>query len=624
MASVSFANPPLNRAPDHASYSLMRGDRPFIEEEVLEWTEKLFDEMTNDKERDRMLKDCLRIMDYLEGNQWSQNARFARQRPVVNKFFRHYWEGIGYLSDLALDFNVKLHDSDHEYNPLEKMLNGLSVYWALENSFEERTYDVIHYGMLNSGWSKQCWKSSLNGGLGDMAVIPIAPWNIAVEGTGNDPQDSEVICYYRVETVKQLVREHGKIAEYCAPDTIYSNGGAALSSDSLRPSYVNKETWARLGDPLKKRILGDNAPRADDVYAKTLKKEFWLKDDSVNEGSTTIIVGPKDRYGEPAYNWCYRVEPGEKLYPRGRVIITAGGVVLVDSPNPYWHALMPFSCFRPYRVPWKLNGMSPVKPWVQMQNITNRIYGGILDMIYSILEPTLLAPKAAFPQADFDGLDPGAPGGKIRVNNNAPWKPEFAKKNEIPGYVFNYLQELGKEYDMSSNSSAMSQALSKKQVPGDDALERITNAKSFPVKVQTRSLTNWVREQGRMGVPNILQFYTLAHRMQILGTGGATPSDFRPIYGEARPKGMKGEEFVKKFQFIIKPGSTLASEKNEKTAFGMELQKRGILSARGLFRQLDQNFDYERNKMELIEEAKIKILMAGAAAAVTGKGHKSQ
>jgi hypothetical protein len=594
-----------------------------LESEVLAWTDALFEQLTNDKDRDKEIRDCLKIIDYLEGKQWSANARFARSRPVVNKFNRHYWEGIGFLTDLALDFQVKLFDKgSSDFSEFEKLLNTLATHWALANDFEDRTYDVVHYGMLHSGWAKLQWKSSLNGGMGDVNMVSIAPWNMAVAGASTDPQEAEALVYFRVETLNQLLRDFGDAAKRIEHDSIYSDGGATLSSDSIRPGYINKDTWSRIGDPLKKRILGDDAPTSTDVYPKVLKKEFWLRDDSKNESSITRCVGPADSKGMPLYNWCYLVEPGEPLYPRGRVIVTAGGAVLNDNPNPYWHAKFPFGLFRPYRVPWKFSGNSVVKPWVQMQNITNRIYGGVLDMIVSILEPTLIAPKAAFPQADWDSIDPGASGGKIKYNNNSPKAPEFSKRADLPGWVFQYLQEISKEYDMASGASAMSQALGKKQVPGDDALERIMSSRSLPIKVQSKALTSFVRDIGEMGIANMLQFYSAAHRVAILGTQGISASDYRPIYGEARPAGMKGEEFVKRFQFVTKPDSLLQSQRNEKVAFGMELQKRNLLSSRNLFKLLDQNFNWEENRQELLAEAKDKLLIAGAAAALTGKKGK--
>ena len=87
---------------------------------------------------------------------------------------------------------------------------------------------------------------------------------------------------------------------------------------------------------------------------------------------------------------------------------------------------------------------------------------------------------------------------------------------------------------------------------------------------------------------------------------------------------MKPEDFVRRFMFIIKPGSTLAVEKNERIQHAFTLRKMGDLSSRGLFRILDQNFSWDRNKEELLEEARLKLLVAAANAAVTGKGQKAR
>jgi hypothetical protein len=346
----------------------------------------------------------------------------------------------------------------------------------------------------------------------------------------------------------------------------------------------------------------------------TMLKEFWLRDDAVNEASEPVWV-PNDKF-----SWSYLVQPGEKLYPRGRVIVTAGGCVLADSPNPYWHAKFPFSTFRPFRVPWKLSGMPAMKPIMQMNNILNRVNGGILDMIISIIEPTLIAPKAAFPPADWEALDPGAYGAKIKYNNNSPKAPEFQARRELPAFVLTYLQDISKEAEATSTGSAITQALGKKQIPGGDALETIKNSRSTPVRVQSRALESFLRDSGYMGICNMLQFYSVGHRIEILGGKGITSADYRPIYGEARPSGMKPEEFVRKFSFVIKPGSTLAIEKNDKIQAAFQLRKMGDLSSRGLFRLIEPNFNFERNKEELLEEARLKLLVAAANAALTGKG----
>lgn len=606
----SEAHPPRRPSPEQSL---------IFEQEVISWTEDLYTQATEDKDREREIKESLKIIDYLEGKQWNDKARFARSRPVINKFQRHFWESVGLLTDLALDFTVKLFDKLNDYSAFEELLNKLAVHWAENNDFTDRLYDVVLYGLLHSGYAKLQWNSSLNGGMGDIELVPIAPWNIAfVGGSGQNIQQCEAVIYYHVVTIEHLKRTYGSTADRIKGDAEYSGDGSfGGTSASLRPAHISKDSWARIqGTPLQKILSGTQAPEDASQYPMVMLKEFWIKDSQINKSTEAVVVG------NPLCNWSYIVEPGEMLYPRGRVIITAGGCVLEDAPNPYWHARFPFAEFKPYRVPWKQSGVSPTKPWIQMSNIMNRIYGGVLDMINSIIEPAIVAPKAAFPAADWDSLDPAASGAKIKYNNNSPRPPEFMKKADMPAWVFQYLGEIGKEYEMSSGASAVAQALGKKQVPGGDAIDKIIASRSFPMKVQSRGLTAFIKSVGYMGVADMLQFYSVAHRVAILGGAGITDSDFKPIYGTAKPEGQKGEDFVRKFQFIIKPGSTLSVEKDDKIQYAFALSKLGKLSDKGLYRILDQNFDYERNKQELIAEAKVKLALGAAAGAASGKGKK--
>lgn len=592
------------------------------EHDVIDWTEKLFTSATEDRDREKEIRDTMRAIDYLEGRQWSDKQRYTRERPVLNKTRRHFWEAVGLLTDLALDFQVSLYDKLNDFSPFEQMLNKLAIFWAKRNAFEDRTYDCVLYGLLHTGPAKMQWNSTLNGGMGDIQLVPIAPWQWATLGAGTNPQDAECILFFPVVTKDHLIRKYGDIAKRVETDMEYSS---QLAGTFNKPSSISKESWARMGEGLRKSLGVKQAKASSESpYPMLMHKEFWFRDDQKNDSGQTVVVGPALN-GKPKYNWCYYAEPGEKLYPRGRIICTAGRVPLEDNPNPYWHTMFPFPVFRPFRVPWMMSGSSTVRSWMQMQNITNKVMGGVLDMVRAIIEPTLIAPKGAFPPSDWDAIDPGAPGGKLKFNNNAPKAPDFVKRAEIPAWVFNYLDMVSKEWDLNSGSSAIQQAMSKKQVPGAESLDMIIGARSLPVKVQSRALTSFVSDVGYMGICNMLQFYSVAHRVAILGSEGFTGSDFQPIYGEALPSGIKPEDFVRKFQFIIRPGSMLSSEKAEKIQAAFALRKLGDLSSQGLFRLLDPNFNFQQNRKELIEEAKLKLMMAALGAAATGKGqHKGK
>jgi hypothetical protein len=526
------------------------------------------------------------------------------------------------LTDLSVDFLVKLFDKLNDFSQLEQTLNQLAVHWAMRNKGEDRLYDVILYGLLHTGPSKVQWNSSLAGGMGDVDLVPIAPWQWATIGAGTDPQDAECILYYPVVTRDHIARRFGKeLAGRVECDMELS--GSALSGQSYsRPGKISAETWSRMGEALRISLGVRKSPGTggESMYPMALCKELWLRDNSTNDTSRTVTVGPADYRGEPLVNWAYRVEPGMPLYPRGRVITQAGGAVLEDSPNPYWDRRFPFPVFRPFRLPWKMSGDPVARTWIQMNRPINQILGGVLDMIQAIIEPTLIGPKGAFPQADWDALDPGAAGGKLRYNNNAPRPPEFVKRGEIPGWVFTYLTEIKRELDMSSGASAMQQALGKKQVPGSDSLEMILNTRSLPIKVESRALASYIEDAGSMVITRMLQFYSAAMRVNILGGEGLTPNDYRPIYGEALPQGMAPEDFVKRFSAVIRRDTLLRSQRDQEMQVGFALNKMGKLSDRGLFRLINRNINFEQNKAELLEEAKTKLMVAAAAAALTGKG----
>src|SRR5208337_5011882 len=472
----------------------------------------------------------------------------------------------------------------------------------------------------HTGPAKIQWNSSLAGGMGDVDMVPIAPWQWATLGAGTNPQDAECIVYFPVVTKDSLIRKFGPTARRVQCDSDYSTG--ALQGQFHRPSGFSKAQWNNLAQTLKislgikKDVSADDSP-----YPMALQKEYWMNDDSKNDGPVTVTVGPADARGNPRVNWAYRVEPGERLYPRGRVIVTSGGCVLEDQPNPYWHAKKPFPVYRPLRVPWRMSGSMGMRSWMQMNNIINRVLGGMQDYLDSVIEPTLVGPKGAMPAADWDALDPGAAGGKIKYNNNAPKAPDYMKKAEFPlAAAKQFVDDVNREFDMNSGSSAIQQAMSKKQVPGSDSLDTILNSRSLPIRVKSRALASFAEEGGAMVISDMLQFYSASHRVNILGAKGFSDSDFTPIYGQAVPRGMKPEEFVRKFSGVCRRDTILESQRESEKQTALVLAKLGKLSDENLFKILKPNFNFKENRDQLLSEARDKILVAAAAAALSGKG----
>jgi hypothetical protein len=619
MATSPIVAPSIGELPPSPA-GLSEAKAHVLERDILDWTEKLYDTAVQDRSYEKMVRESLRILDYVSGRQWGSAARRGRNRPVVNKVSRHMWDSVGLLTDLAIDFQIRLWENLNNYSDFEKMLNDLVTHWVMKTGYEEKIYDIIMYGLVHTGPAKVQWNCEMAGGMGDVDIVPIAPWQWATLGGGTNTQDAECVLYFPVVSKDRMIRKFGNTAKRVQCDADYSAG--SLQGQFKRPSGFSVAQWSGLAQTLKISLgIKTNTSDSDVPYPAALQKEFWMNDDSKNESSITVTVGPANPDGSPRVNWAYRVEPGELLYPRGRVIITAGGCVLEDQPNPYWHSRKPFPVYRPLRLPWQATGDPTMRPWMQMNTVINRVLGGMQDYLDSVIEPTLVGPKGAMPAADWDALDAGASGGKIKYNNNAPKPPEFMKKAEFPiAAAKQFIDDVNREFDMNSGSSAIQQAMSKKQVPGSDSLDTILNSRSLPIRVKSRALESFVEDGGAMVIADMLQFYSVAHRVSILGIKGFSNSDFTPIYGQAIPSGMRPEEFVRKFSGTVRRDVILESQKAEKKQMALALSKLGKLSDKKLFEVLDPNFPYEENQKELLNEARLKILVAAAAAAAQGKG----
>ena len=586
-----------------------------LEQEIIAWSDSVYDEAERELADSREIRLTSRLIDYISGQQWNAKSRFGRSRPTVNRLFRQFVEMAGLLTDIAPDFQVKFHNEDEgtDFNKLQDLLNEMIVMWAGMTDFEMELTQSVMWALLHTGYAKVQWNPAMNNGMGDCEFLPLGPLNVMTIGAGNRMQDDECVIARWPATIESLRRAYGELADGVIADL--ENGDAG--GEVVRPGRMSQSSWIRLTPQLKK-LLGKQNQAQDGRrtrYPKAMLKQFWFRDGSKNEGSET------KRVGDERYNWSYMVEPGELWYPRGRFVIVAGGKVLQDGPNPYWHAMFPFAKLRLIRVPWNSNGVSPLEPIAMMSDIVNRINGGLMDMIRSVIEPRMIAPKAAFAQSVWDSLDPGAPGSKIMYNNNSPKSPEYPKPAELPAYVLAMKQDVEKEQDMTSGASAINQTLQKKQVPGGDSLDMIMYSRSIPIRFMGRGLTSFLTDVGTMVMANKMQFETSKSRIKKFGTKGLTDGDFEPFYGQWMQKGMQPEEFVRQAVFSIRKGSLLSIEKQDEVQVAFAMRKLGDLSRKGLYRKLGvPKADAEKIEGELMEEALLKAKLAGAAGAAPHKG----
>jgi hypothetical protein len=353
--------------------------------------------------------------------------------------------------------------------------------------------------------------------------------------------------------------------------------------------------------PQMKRLIGQPAQVGTSAFPRALYREFWIRDSRYNTSNANVPMG-KD-------NWSYIVQPGQPLYPRGRLLVMGGDLILEDIPNPYWHGQPPFAALRLNVVPWQWHGMSEMRPLVQLQDIINNILAGVMDMIKKSVNPVLVAPKNALSENVWNTLDFSMPGARVAFSPISPHKPDWAPSPVVPAYVLQVMQMLDKSMDRSSGVAAITEMLKKKQVPSGDTLDQMRQAQQTPLRLKGRNIEVFLRQLGMMSIPNIFQWYSRKRRVFMLGQAGLAAEDFDFDPDTLVPAGERPEDHVRNFVFNITPGSLLNAQKVEKVMLYMNMRKMGDMSRRQLVKELDLGLDINQLEAEIKAEREEGIAM---------------
>ena len=590
-----------------------------LEAEVIAWSEKAIRQAEEESASSLTTKLIPRIIQYLAGNQWpSRPTAYGNARPVTNRMFRQYWELVSLLTDGNPEPEIKIYDQQDGFSEIQQALTQLLEIWGNKPGYRAALQDIIGFGLLARGIGKVQWNPRANSGLGDVELLSINPMNFYTLGGDGSIATAECVIESRMVTVASLRRRFGRLADGIEPEQATN----LPNSQVMRPGALSSAEWSKLS-PQMQRVIGKKAAGAtsnDTLYPQVKQRLYWMLDPAENETSRTIMVGPEHA------NWSYMVEPGMPFYPRGRVLTIAGRRVLNDTCNPYFFAHHPYCEMTPLRAPWSPEGMSLMGNLIGPQDILNRIMAGLLETIKASLIPTIITPRNSVSRSDLDNMSTTISGGKLEYNPVSPSPPKFRDPPAVPQLALTFAEMTMKEMDQTTGSAAVNAAAQKDQVPSHDTMELIQNSRSSMVRLMGRQLESFMNSAGQMVLSNMLQFYSVGHRVGILGERGILSSDFQPLYGSmlSGKAGMMPEEFVRKFQMSVRPGSALSFSKDQRAQAAMVLRKTGDLSRNNVFRMFNSaynaNLDIKQNEQELAKEALQKLAIAALAGQAAGAG----
>jgi len=571
------------------------------------WCNAAFEEADTEQSKSQPLNDMTKYIDYLTGKQWAGGRPSYRAKPVNNRMVRLFWESVGMLTDIRPIIGVKATDRTEPFLTTEKILNDCTFAWSLNTDYDMKLALCVMYGMLTTAFAKYQWNPELNMGQGDLEMVPLSPESLMALNAKDTLQSAEALIYKEIVPLNWIKRKFPSRAFLVKPDQSLS----LYEKPKQRPGQVAPMLFEMLSPQMQRLVAGDNKIEYS-VFPKVQYREYWIKDPTMNTSNARVYMG------RPRHNYGYWVEPGAPLYPRGRVICMAGGEIMEDDVNPYWHGQFPFAMLRLNAVPWQFHGMPPMRSWIDLQDIVNQIYAGVMDMIKLAVNPRFLAPKTAFSDDVWSKLDWSKPGERAAYSANAPSKPDFAPAPNLPPFVLQMLSMTERDMDLLSGVAAVGEAVRKKQIPSGDTLDQIKQTQQTPTRLQGRNIEMFIRDGGKLHVSNMLQFYDAKRRYAILGQAGLSPVDYDSRPGSLVPAGMPEEEHARMFHFYIEPGSLLNLKRYEQMQEAVKMRAMGDMSRRGLYRIIDRNIDVDQIEKELLAERQAGL----GGAPPKGKGGK--
>lgn len=525
-------------------------------------------------------------IDLIEGT-WAKNTtqQIMRQSFVDNRIAQCRIESLSYLTDIhpTIDVTTSVDEFKSAANVIQKLIKHEWKARRLDMVLEE----AIDHSLFGTGY----WKLACSY-PGVMSVTACGMDTVIPIQQGRDLQDSTAICYRAFKPPHFFKSRWPDRAKGIEKEASTMGLVGIQSNQYTRPWNINEYSWNSMSPAMRyhKSKMSPSSSLQDQWAEFPLieLQEYWIEDWNLNEYEQTVIV--KDPYKElDEHNYWYRVEPGQRLYPRKRLLIFAGERIMYDGPSPYWHGLFPFAKLRLNPIIWSSGGLSKYRDIKPLNVSINKIGDGIEKLVEKAVNPTVISKDGAVNSTSWEKFFAGKAGAKLKLTplGNPSTDVKFVDPPQLPAYVEGQRQYLLQSYREHAGSLDMSNLSKKKQLPGGDTIEQYKDSMSAPRRRELRNIEAFLEDAGRIAVANITQFYSIQQRIKVLGEEGTTKADFDAKPGTMFHWAGLPEEFHQNFAIEVAPGSLHAGSKDRDKQVAIALRRQHDISRRELFRRLE-------------------------------------
>jgi hypothetical protein len=549
---------------------------------------------------------------------WPRDRPKFRSGYVDNHMSRARKETLAQYMDVRPTISVSAHQ---DFISQAEILKKLCEHTWITEDLHLRLAEVLDHGLLSVGY----WK--VNGASGRVSVGTCGMDTCLPINNPGQLQLSSAILYRTFKPVSYFHARWGKeIAEKVLRSSKQYRRDQPESNSSFAPLGMNEYSWNRLSPSMRyvNRDMAAEWQRSTmaPIFPVSELEEYWIDDFSVNESQKEVIV--KDpRFSINDHNYWYRVKPGERMYPRKRLMIFGGDYDLYDSTTPYWFDGFPFAQLVLDPIVWGAGGLSKYRALLPINKGINEISAGVFDTVKKAINQAYVAKRGSVLPADWERFFPEIPGQKMMLNNTGDIRDVRAlDPPNLPAYVFEFSRYILSMFDRHAGSMDPNSLMKKKQVPGGDTIEQIRDSQSAPIRLEGSYTEAFLRDAGKIAVSHYIQFFNRKDRFNALGIDGVTLQDYEMDCSNMVPANQARESFWKRFRLIVAPGSLHGAAKYHDQVKALTLFRSGALSLETLLKKSD--IGDVAAEIKLIMKEREAGLVGGQAAGRTPRTTRGQ
>ena len=564
-------------------------------------------------------KDFIRsYLDMVEGRFWDRRRPRYRSQFFDNRIGEARLSHLCSLTDIRPAMEVSSLSAIDAYDQQAKILSSvIKSVWDTED-LDLRTEAVVDHALLTEGYWKIGATMATSTMPARMLVLPCGMDTVMPIQPGLDFQDATAVLYRVFKPLHRIKQAYGASAEGIEREitgSFLTFVGGAWPDNSI-PTYT-----FNANDPMSRMApagrAGISMAGENGAFASVEVEEYWIDDPTINESSRPIQV--KDpRLSLEQHNYHYLVPPGERLFPRKRLMVWAGNQILYDGPSPYWHGMFPFAKLVLRPAVWRLGGLSAYRNLVPLQLAMNKVGAGTLDLCERAVDPQMVFADGALDDTSMRNFFPDRHGAILKMNANAQWgtHARYVDPAQLPAYVGVFMDRVDRAFDRQSGALDTAGMMRKNQIPGADTIEGMRDSTQSLFRLDSRHIEPFMRAAGIQFVSNIFQFWTRSQRMHMLGKDGLTWNDFDFDPGSMVPWSAPKEDHWRQFPIHVAAGSMHGLSKDREKQVSISLFRLGGISRKAMLRKLG----YGENEIAQIEDEIMQENGGVLEPHATGKG----